>query len=105
MTLAMNAGASSVTPLAGYATSASPALPTDKLYASGAWGSAVTTSTLTSTVCWQIARNSPVGTSTPTRALVALTQDAALNTAVFSSGAWGAAQTMTSGTGTVNTRV
>lgn len=105
ISVAMVAGASSVNPLTVYATSAASAVPVARTYASGAWGSAVNVNSMASTASWLILRNSPVNTATPTSALIALAQDGSLTKSIYSSGTWGPASTLTSSTGTVNTRV
>ena len=98
-------GTGKLDPAIAYAHSATPALPTSRVFSSGVWGSALATSTLTSNVAWEIVRNSPVASGTYQRALVTLANDASLSVALYSAGAWGSNATLTTGAGTANTRV
>jgi hypothetical protein len=101
----MSVGSGPVNPMAAYATNAAPATPVVREFASGSWSSAANLGPLTTTASWMLLRNSAANTASPTRALIALDQSGMLATSVFKAGAWAAPSTMTSGTGTVNTRV
>ena len=88
-------------PAAAYATGSSTTLPAGKQFASGAWGTANTTSTLGGDVAWQVLLNSPI---TSGRALLSLAQDFSLSIAFWSGSSWGSTTTLTTNAGAYATR-
>lgn len=98
-------GAGSADPITTYGAVATSTSPTVQLYSSGSWGSASNTTALSSTVAWQTIRVCPINVSTPARSIVTLTQDRVLSLTSYASGAWGSPSTLTSDTGTPNTKV
>lgn len=98
-------GGDRVTPFASYGVTATPTAPTVRVHSSGAWGAEVNTAATAGIVAWQVARNSPFDGADPSRALVTLSQTASLSITRFAGGAWGGATTLTTATGTSNTRV